>query len=176
MRSEGRAPLSFCSHSRFRRLGSCRTIKAALLSVAAVPSLLLSGSCNSQPTEPQEEASYASESEAPAGHAREWGAELIWPAGSNVRIQVDISGTVDTAHVLGKIAAAAGEWNEHVLELAGHEDDLPHFDENVTTLEVGRPKIVVDYSESGVYGWCGAEGNAINKGTDSALMVLNIWK
>jgi hypothetical protein len=129
--------------------------------------IALIGACFDEPTAPEPTREGVDEPSlaflAPGGAAKNWDEGDF--------INVEVTGSPG-ASVLSAIGAAADEWNTYVFDLDGHYNDLPHVSDDPKTTTQSTPKIRIDYSEDGTWGWCGASEGW--DGTD--VWVLSISK
>lgn len=90
--------------------------------------IVLVGGCEaSQPTGPAVDAVEALQQlEGPEGTS------AVYPAGETVTLVAHYpSGSSAPAEVISAAGTAVSAWNSEVFELAGHEEDLPHFNSTV---------------------------------------------
>ena len=133
-------------------------------------------SCGDHPAEPETNADGTQPARDASGHPVPEGIDTLWSSGSLIRLQVDTVDGVPGQSVLNAVKAAAQEWNEHVFDLPGHYNDLPHLvDDSVYTIDVSNPKIFIDYSDEGDDGWCGEATSGTNPPVDSTY-TISIWR
>ena len=149
------------------------------LAAVALSFAVLHLSCTDHPAMPESSADRTRPAPEASGHPAPEGIDTLWSSGTLVKIQTDTVGGVPDQSVLTAIKAAAQEWNEHVFDLTGHYDDLPHLvDDVIYTYEVSEPRILIDYTDettSGEYGWCGEAMSGSYQAVDSTY-TISIWK
>lgn len=88
-------------------------------------------------------------------------------------VEVAAIGGAPSGTVAAAASDAAAAWNSYVLGLS---PVLPALDEVIVTSPAAPPKIVIEYSEPGDWGWCGESSSITGKETQSAIATLTVKK